>query len=176
MTKVNCITREETTSKSSRIYPHFSRKERFQKRVTEEIWLKQPNLPWKHLTSLILNQGNTNINKWKLVLTFFRTFGDAWISMLKVHEIIGNQRIKFAAAISDAAEDLVSLGKSIEKERKKVTSNEYYMANTHAKQVKEVGLHYEKMVTDAETQLEKVIQYGFAFRGIKWLQKEQTKV
>lgn len=40
--------------------------------------------------------------------------------MLKVHEIIGNQRIKFASAISDAAEDLASLGKSIDKERKKV--------------------------------------------------------
>lgn len=40
--------------------------------------------------------------------------------MLKVHENIGNQRIKFAATISDSAEDLLSVGRSIEKERKKV--------------------------------------------------------
>ena len=40
--------------------------------------------------------------------------------MLKVHEIIGNQRIKFATSISDLAEDLLSLGRNIEKDRKKV--------------------------------------------------------
>jgi hypothetical protein len=40
--------------------------------------------------------------------------------MLKVHENIGNQRIKFATFISDAAEDLLSVGRGIEKERKKV--------------------------------------------------------
>ena len=40
--------------------------------------------------------------------------------MLKVHENIGNQRIKFAASISDSAEDLLSLGRTIEKDRKKV--------------------------------------------------------
>jgi hypothetical protein len=49
-----------------------------------------------------------------------RTFGDVWISMLKVHENIGNQRIKFAACISDSAEDLLSLGRTIERDRKKV--------------------------------------------------------
>jgi hypothetical protein len=51
---------------------------------------------------------------------FCSTFGDAWTSILKVHEVIGNQRIKFASTISDAAEDIISLGRSIEKERKKV--------------------------------------------------------
>jgi hypothetical protein len=54
-------------------------------------------------------------------LIFISTFGDVWISMLKVHENIGNQRIKFAASISDSAEDLLSLGRNIEKERKKVS-------------------------------------------------------
>ncbi|KAI9473688.1 MAG: Rho GTPase activation protein [Benjaminiella poitrasii] len=68
------------------------------------------------------------------------SFGDVWISMLKVHENIGNQRIKFAAAISDAAEDLLSLGKSIEKERK---------------QIKDAGMRYEKLVMDADASLEK---------------------
>ncbi|GAN04362.1 rhoGAP-domain-containing protein [Mucor ambiguus] len=68
------------------------------------------------------------------------TFGDVWISMLKVHENIGNQRIKFAATISDSAEDLLSVGRSIEKERKKI---------------KDAGMHYEKLVTDADLQLEK---------------------
>lgn len=59
-----------------------------------------------------------------LFTNFFkkRTFGDVWISMLKVHENIGNQRIKFAASISDSAEDLLSLGRNIEKDRKKVNN------------------------------------------------------
>ncbi|KAI8375018.1 Rho GTPase activation protein [Choanephora cucurbitarum] len=68
------------------------------------------------------------------------TFGDVWISMLKVHEIIGNQRIKFATSISDLAEDLLSLGRNIEKDRKKI---------------KDAGMHYEKLVADADLQLEK---------------------
>jgi hypothetical protein len=68
------------------------------------------------------------------------TFGDAWVSILKVHEVIGNQRIKFASIISEAAEDLISLSRSIEKERKKI---------------KDAGMHYEKLVTDADLLLEK---------------------
>ncbi|KAI9334453.1 Rho GTPase activation protein [Pilaira anomala] len=68
------------------------------------------------------------------------TFGDVWISMLKVHENIGNQRIKFAASISDSAEDLLSLGRNIEKDRKKI---------------KDAGMHYEKLVSDADLLLEK---------------------
>ncbi|CAO3618993.1 unnamed protein product [Mucor hiemalis] len=68
------------------------------------------------------------------------TFGDVWISMLKVHENIGNQRIKFAASISDSAEDLLSLGRTIEKDRKKI---------------KDAGMHYEKLVSDADLLLEK---------------------
>lgn len=53
-------------------------------------------------------------------MVLYSTFGDAWVSILKVHEVIGNQRIKFASIISEAAEDLISLSRSIEKERKKV--------------------------------------------------------
>lgn len=71
----------------------------------------------------------------------YRTFGDVWISMLKVHENIGNQRIKFAASISDSAEDLLSLGRNIEKDRKKI---------------KDAGMHYEKLVSDSDFLLEKV--------------------
>jgi hypothetical protein len=54
------------------------------------------------------------------IFVVYRTFGQAWISMLKVHENIGNQRMKFAATISDTAEDLISLSRHIEKDRKKV--------------------------------------------------------
>ncbi|CEG72606.1 hypothetical protein RMATCC62417_08137 [Rhizopus microsporus] len=68
------------------------------------------------------------------------TFGDVWISILKVHETIGNQRIRFATSITESAEDLLSLSKHIEKDRKKI---------------KDTGMHYEKQVQEADIQLEK---------------------
>ncbi|KAI8997877.1 Rho GTPase activation protein [Pilobolus umbonatus] len=68
------------------------------------------------------------------------TFGDVWVSMLKVHEDIGNQRIKFGISLSDSAEDILALGRSIEKDRKKI---------------KEAGMQCEKVVTDADVVLEK---------------------
>lgn len=51
--------------------------------------------------------------------------------MLKVHENIGNQRIKFAASISDSAEDLLSLGRNIEKDRKKVIHIFFFKKKRH---------------------------------------------
>ncbi|KAG1585018.1 hypothetical protein G6F48_007530 [Rhizopus delemar] len=68
------------------------------------------------------------------------TFGDVWISILKVHENIGSQRIRFATSITESAEDLLTLSKHIEKDRKKI---------------KDAGLHYEKQVQEADLQLEK---------------------
>ncbi|ORZ22484.1 Rho GTPase activation protein [Absidia repens] len=71
------------------------------------------------------------------------TYGDAWISMLKVHETIGDQRIKFAGNITEVADDLQLLYKDTERGRK---------------QVKDAGGKYEKMLGDADTSLEKIKQ------------------
>jgi hypothetical protein len=62
--------------------------------------------------------------------------------MLKVHETIGEQRVKFAGDISEVADDLQLLYKDTEKSRK---------------QAKEQGLRYERQVTDADMALEKVL-------------------
>jgi hypothetical protein len=62
--------------------------------------------------------------------------------MLKVHETIGEQRVKFAGDISEVADDLQLLYKDTEKTRK---------------QAKEQGLRYERQVTDADMALEKVL-------------------
>lgn len=61
--------------------------------------------------------------------------------MLKVHETVGEQRVKFAGDISEVADDLQLLYKDTEKSRK---------------QAKEQGLRYERQVTDADMSLEKV--------------------
>ncbi|CAO3610425.1 unnamed protein product [Cunninghamella echinulata] len=71
------------------------------------------------------------------------TYGDAWLSMLKVHEKIGEQRIKFAGNVTEVADDLQLLYKDTEKGRK---------------QIKETGGKYEKMLNDADATLEKCKQ------------------
>ncbi|KAF7724834.1 hypothetical protein EC973_000719 [Apophysomyces ossiformis] len=71
------------------------------------------------------------------------TYGDAWTSILKVHETIGEQRIKFAGDITEVADDLQLLYKDTEKGRK---------------QAKEMGLKHEKALNDAEISLGKCKQ------------------
>ncbi|KAI9030019.1 Rho GTPase activation protein [Phycomyces nitens] len=68
------------------------------------------------------------------------TYGDAWTSILKVHETMGEQRLKFATDIAEVADDLLLLSKDTEKSRK---------------QAKEVGQKHEKTLSDADTALEK---------------------
>ncbi|ORZ25900.1 Rho GTPase activation protein [Absidia repens] len=68
------------------------------------------------------------------------TFGSAWSSSLKVHENIGEQRIKFASDITEVADDLQLLVKDTEKARK----------NSKDSSVKQ-----EKILIDAELALEK---------------------
>ncbi|KAI9308068.1 Rho GTPase activation protein [Cunninghamella echinulata] len=68
------------------------------------------------------------------------TFGNAWTATLKVHENIGEQRIRFAGDITEVADDLQLLVKDTEKARK---------------QAKDFGAKQEKILTDAELALEK---------------------
>jgi hypothetical protein len=70
-----------------------------------------------------------------------RSYGDAWTSILKVHETIGEQHVKFSTEITEVADDLQLLFKDTEKSRK---------------QAKEAGLRHERLVSDADMALEKV--------------------
>jgi hypothetical protein len=72
---------------------------------------------------------------------FTRSYGDAWTSILKVHETIGDQHVKFSTEITEVADDLQLLFKDTEKSRK---------------QAKEQGLRQERLVSDADMALEKV--------------------
>ncbi|CEG72035.1 hypothetical protein RMATCC62417_07664 [Rhizopus microsporus] len=69
-----------------------------------------------------------------------RSFGTSWLSFLKVHEKIGEQRMKFASDIVEVADDVQIMCKDTEKGRK---------------QIKELGLRHEKNRVDAEITLEK---------------------
>ncbi|KAI9255239.1 Rho GTPase activation protein [Phascolomyces articulosus] len=71
------------------------------------------------------------------------TYGDAWTAFLKVHETIGEQRLRFSSDVTEVADDLQLLVKDTEKGRK---------------QVKDVGSKHEKQLTDADLTLEKCKQ------------------
>jgi hypothetical protein len=76
-----------------------------------------------------------------MLIVSLRSFGTSWLSFLKVHEKIGEQRMKFASDIVEVADDVQIMCKDTEKGRK---------------QIKEVGLRHEKNRIDAEITLEKV--------------------
>ncbi|KAG2186724.1 hypothetical protein INT44_002950 [Umbelopsis vinacea] len=71
------------------------------------------------------------------------SYGDAWTSILKVHEKIGEQHVKFSTDITEVADDLQLLFKDTEKSRK---------------QAKEQGLRHERLVSDSDLALEKAKQ------------------
>lgn len=52
------------------------------------------------------------------------TLTQSWISILKIHETIGEQRLKFGSEISEIAEDISFLIKDIDKKRKMVSLSE----------------------------------------------------
>lgn len=64
-----------------------------------------------------------------------------WTQFLKVHETIGDQRVKFSSDIAEVADDVQIMCKDTEKSRK---------------QVKEIGIRHERNRLDAESSLEKV--------------------
>ncbi|CAI2176178.1 15309_t:CDS:10, partial [Funneliformis geosporum] len=68
------------------------------------------------------------------------SYGDSWLSILKIHEYIGENRIKLASAIQEISEDVSFLYKDIDKARKNL---------------KDSGQKYEKAIQDSETSLEK---------------------
>ncbi|GAA5810617.1 hypothetical protein MFLAVUS_004040 [Mucor flavus] len=68
------------------------------------------------------------------------TYGTVWTSFLKVHETIGDQRIKFASDIAEVADDVQIMCKDTEKSRK---------------QIKEIGYRHDRIRLESELALEK---------------------
>ncbi|CAB5133239.1 unnamed protein product [Rhizophagus irregularis] len=68
------------------------------------------------------------------------SYGESWMNMLKLHESIGENRVKFAAAIQEISEDVSVLYKETDKSRKNL---------------KDSGHKHEKAIQESETALEK---------------------
>ncbi|KAF9518998.1 hypothetical protein BS47DRAFT_1370866 [Hydnum rufescens UP504] len=68
------------------------------------------------------------------------TFVGAWHSAMKIHEIIGDNRIKFASRLNEMSEELNSLSKEVEKNRKAT---------------KDLATRYERSLQESEASLDK---------------------
>ncbi|CAG8574261.1 9732_t:CDS:10, partial [Acaulospora colombiana] len=68
------------------------------------------------------------------------SYGDNWVNIMRLHESIGENRVKFAAAIQEISEEVSMLYKETEKSRKNL---------------KDSGQKYERGIQDAEQALEK---------------------
>lgn len=61
--------------------------------------------------------------------------------MLRTHEVLGENRLRFAAKLGEMSEELSNLSKEVDKNRK---------------QTRETGVRLEKNLQDAEAGVEKV--------------------
>ncbi|SAM83710.1 related to GTPase-activating protein beta-chimerin [Ustilago bromivora] len=68
------------------------------------------------------------------------TFVKSWHSMLKTHETIADNRLRFAGKLSEMSDELSNLAKEVDKSRK---------------QAREIGMRLEKNLQDAETGVDK---------------------
>lgn len=68
------------------------------------------------------------------------SFVSAWTSTMKIHEILGETRVRFAQRLAEMGDELASLAKEVERNRKNA---------------KDLGVRYERALQDAEAAMEK---------------------
>ncbi|CUA74628.1 Breakpoint cluster region protein [Rhizoctonia solani] len=68
------------------------------------------------------------------------SFVSAWSSTMKIHELMGESRIRLAQRLAEMSDELASLAKEVEKNRKSA---------------KDLGTRYERALQDAEAAMEK---------------------
>lgn len=79
---------------------------------------------------------------------------------MKIHEIIGDNRIKFASRFNEMSEELNSLSKEVDKNRKTVGSPNFPSFSSTLtifsfRQTKELASRYERSLQESEVTLEK---------------------
>lgn len=73
--------------------------------------------------------------------SFTRSYAQSWQSLIRAHELLGDNRLKFATQLSDMSDDLVLLGKEVDKNRKSS---------------KDLGTRLERGLTEQENLVDKV--------------------
>ena len=61
-----------------------------------------------------------------------RSFVHAWQSSMKLHEVMADNRIRFAQRLNEMSDELASLAKEVDKNRKQVCSQEPHPSKEHA--------------------------------------------
>lgn len=69
------------------------------------------------------------------------SYVQSWVSLLRTHELLGDNRLRFAGQLSDMSDELIVLGKEVEKNRK--TS-------------KDLGTRLERGLAEQESLVDKV--------------------
>jgi Rho GTPase-activating protein RGD1 len=77
----------------------------------------------------------------------FRSYVTSYLSLLRTHELLGDNRLKFAAQLTEMSEELTTLGKEVEK---------------HRRSSKDLGTRLEKGLAEQEGLVDKVSRFGGA--------------
>jgi len=59
------------------------------------------------------------------------SFVGVWQSSMRIHDIMGENRIRFAQKLNEMSDELSNLVKEVEKTRKQVKTIESYSTSTH---------------------------------------------
>ena len=59
------------------------------------------------------------------------SFVGAWQSSMKIHDVIGENRIRFAQKLNEMSDELSNLVKEVEKTRKQVETTESHCTSVH---------------------------------------------
>lgn len=70
-----------------------------------------------------------------------RSFVQSWVSLLRTHELLGDNRLKFAAQLNEMGEELLGINKEVEKNRKAT---------------KDLGTRLERGLAEQEALVDKV--------------------
>lgn len=79
------------------------------------------------------------------------SYVSSWLSLLRTHELLGDNRLKLAAQLAEISDELTNLGKEVDKSRKTT---------------KELGTKLERGLSEQEGLVDKVS--GCASRRVLW--------
>jgi len=93
------------------------------------------------------------------------SFVGAWQSSMKIHDAMGEDRIRFAQKLNEMGDELSNLVKEVEKTRKQVETTESYSirlrwlnpgALLSSPQTKDLSTRYERVLQESESTVDKI--------------------
>jgi Rho GTPase-activating protein RGD1 len=93
----------------------------------------------------------------EIILTDKRSYVAAWQSSMKIHELMAENRLRFAQRLNEMSDELGTLAKEVDKNRKQVGFCQYSRtcSTILAIQTKELANRYERALQESEGLTEK---------------------